>query len=1141
MRSLLPLLALLAPRSALAADAPATVLRHEVLVTVDAARKATTTVTWEVRIDDPAACAAGLIAPEGLDGAADGSATVLEDTLVIGPDTPAGTVVTLTARHTSDHAGGQSGGFLVAPDLPVQQARLQLKIPAGEQLHAWHDPTAVPDLGPSGVRSLTLTWSNLAPGAAAQAVWSTWPDWMAAGEGVADAVDAQVGDKKALGRELTDGYSGMHAADAFERVVYTVALDPHGPTDWSEARPAAEILAERRGSAVDRGVVLLSLLRLAGHDAEPGYYRPSTARGSFPVTVPAPAMLGRPVVVVHRETGDVYLDPANEAVAIPEVPAQMIGGALWVPGDLPSPLVTTAATDGTVNLQGSLNVTQDGAGAWTLELTATGTAQQALRELLGPLDEAGRTESLGRLVRAGRPDLERFSVAASGLEKTKNHVKITLAGRDAAAFAPLGAGQAGEVPPILAPALAGWLPPNVRVRESVAISVPQTVEVIAASPAPSAQSEWAVITRSVERNGPRVTAITEAHRPYRVSTAGTEAAASAFLDAEAHRGVLVVAHPAADRTSVALLREAGVEPAERYVLEALVWWRQRNAPKATKNLRFSLLEHGGATTAAALATYARGDARLWEFLGRAASDHGTAADRLAVALAAEDAGHPSLAWVTAAELGADDKLEASGRVDGLLLQLRLQPDARPSEVDDPDGFARWKEPEATLAEAEALVGGDDPRILLHRAVAAGRAGDWSGALDRLTRIPEAARSPEADAWHARALAETDAGRAVAGPPLDRALAAAPSDPRVVSTAAAVYARLGEPRQAARYALIAARLDPGDADLWAAVVPAMLAAGDLPTAGLAARRAADLDPKAPGRAETLALMSTLLHDADEWARTRTLDSEILPAVKTWPPPLAQLLELAPPEAMLAVLQQHDALVVADPALLAIRAQMRLDAGLLDEAARDGVLLAARHGQADGTALAFAATAGRLYSTTWKKALDAAAEASPAARALRMEVGLLLGTVDPAADAAQLSGDPRAAVLARLKSDPKGLAAEVPGWSLDARDPAIDAPSGCKTNARLGASPGVAACSDAEASTALLRAAPSDALPAPLHQLYTVGSGGEELPGGGRLVRLEGGAVPLWLARTRVGGDAPVDVLALGFSPESARRALQRALE
>lgn len=1138
---MLTTLALLGAAPAFAKDAPATVLRHEVVVTVDAAHRATTAVTWEVRIDDPAACAAGLIAPDGLDGATDGSATVLEDTLVIGPDTAAGTVFTLSAKHTTRHAGGQSGGFLTAPDLPVKAARLQLKVASSEPLHAWHDPTAVPDLGAAGVRSLDLRWTDVPPEAPAQAVWSTWPDWMAAGGGIAEQVDERIGDKKALGRELTDGYSGMHAADAFERVVYTVALDPHGPSDWSEARPASEVLAERRGSVVDRGVVLLSLLRLAGQDAEPGYYRPSTARGGFPVSVPAPAMLGRPVVVVHRDGGDVYLDLANESVAIPEVPAAMIGGVLWVPGDLPAPLVTTAATDGAVNLQGSVTVTSSGAASWTVELTASGTAQQALRELLAPLDEAGRTETLGRLVRIGRPGLERFAVTATGLEKTKNHVKITLSGNDTAAFSPLGGGQMGEIPAILAPALAGWLPPNVRVRETLSITVPQMVEIIAASPAPSAQSEWALLTRDVERNGPRITAVTEAHRPYRVSSAGTEAAASAFLDAEAGRGVLVVAHPTVGKESIAQLREAAVEPVERYVLEALLWWRQRNAPKATKNLRFALLEHGGAATAAALGRYAASEARMWQFLGKSAADHGTAADRLAIAQAAEQADHGALAWAMAAELGADEKLEPSGRADGLMLQLRLQPTTQPAEADDPEGFARWKAPEAALAEAEALVGADDPRVLLHRARLQGEAGDWKGALDRVVRIPEAGRTAEAHAWHARALAETGAGAAALAP-LAAALASAPHDADVVGAASAVHARLGNRREAARYALIAARLDSDDAASWAAVVPAMLAAGDLPTAGLAARRAADLDPKGPDRAATLALVSALLHDQDGWSRARTLDPKVLPAVTSWPPPLSQMVELAPPEAMLAVLQQHDALVVADPALLGIRAQMRLDAGLLDEAARDGVLLAARHGQADGTALAFAATAGRLYSTTWKRDLDEAAAASPAARALRMEVALLLGTADPTTDAAGMSGDPRAAVIARLKSDAKALAAEVPGWAPDAKDPAFKAPSGCKTNARLGAAPGVAACSDAEASTATLRMVASDALPAPLHQLYTPSeTGAEELPGGGRLVRLEGGAVPLFLARTRVEGDAPVDVLALGFSAESAKRALQKALE
>ena len=62
-------------------------------------------------------------------------------------------------------------------------------------------------------------------------------------------------------------------------------------------------------------------------------------------------------------------------------------------------------------------------------------------------------------------------------------------------------------------------------------------------------------------------------------------------------------------------------------------------------------------------------------------------------------------------------------------------------------------------------------------------------------------------------------------------------------------------------------------------------------------------------------------------------------------------------VLALLTAREAEVVAEPKWLAIRAQLHLDAGQLDAAARDGLLLWSRYDRPDGMALAFAATAGR----------------------------------------------------------------------------------------------------------------------------------------------------------------------------------------
>jgi hypothetical protein len=381
-------------------------------------------------------------------------------------------------------------------------------------------------------------------------------------------------------------------------------------------------------------------------------------------------------------------------------------------------------------------------------------------------------------------------------------------------------------------------------------------------------------------------------------------------------------------------------------------------------------------------------------------------------------------------------------------------------------------------------------------------------------------------------------RADVGNELAMALKAGPNDPGVVWAAAEVSSAIGDHRLAAAYGLTAARLRPTDAAGWDALVPLALSAGDLPTAGFAARKASDLSPKDPGRAETLGLTAALLHDRDGWDTARSRQASVVPVITSFPPPLSLLMQLTPPEGLLALLQIHDDTVIDDQGLLAIRAQMRADAGLLNEAARDGVLLYHRHGSADGIALSWAATAGRMYSTTARTQLDQAAETSLIARSTRMEAALIMGDADPTADARDMSDDPRANLIGRLRSDPKGLAAEVEGWPMDARSPYLRPPSGYRSNRWLGAAPGLSAVSNSETGTAILRTATlTGLLPAPLAQLYTPDEQVLVHVAGGTVVRLAGGSIPLYLGRTTLGEQ---DVLALGFSPEAAARTLELAI-
>src|SRR5690606_27959359 len=103
----------------------------------------------------------------------------------------------------------------------------------------------------------------------------------------------------------------------------------------------------------------------------------------------------------------------------------------------------------------------------------------------------------------------------------------------------------------------------------------------------------------------------------------------------------------------------------------------------------------------------------------------------------------------------------------------------------------------------------------------------------------------------------------------------------------------------------------------------------------------------------------------------------------------------------------------------------------------------------------------------------------------------------------------------------------------------APRGFVVNRRLGAVRGVAAWSDPTEELAIVRiGAVTGVLPPPLGQLWTLGAAPvQSLPGGGQIVRLEGGILPLFAA---VAIDDGEEVYGLGYTAAAARRALGIAL-
>ncbi len=1100
--------------------APASVLDHRVETTISASRSATTKVTWSVRIDDPEACSAGLVGPAGLDGASSKGATILEETVVFPAGIVAGEVFTFTRTRSGTL---DSGLVLSAPGLPTEHLRVSIQTPSNLPLTVWADPGAHPTWSSKSGRAVTLAWDTVPEDSPAQVVWSTLPDWFDAGERMAARVAKLVTSKDGLGRDLAADANTLTVAEAARRVFDAVSVSPGQPGSWDAATDAASALRAGAGTGADRGVVLLSLLRAAGYEARPAQFRPVGARGSFPVTVPAPAMVPLPAIVVYRkDRAPVWIDPSATFAPGGGTPANLVGGWVWEAGDLPRQLAEAAGPEGRVGVNTQLTLGPDGGQTWTASVIAEGAAIELFRTLLRPLNESSQHAAIERLIRQARPDASQVLVTLGGIERTDRPLTLTVIGRQAMTDAAFPGGLAATVLPLLGPAIAAWLPPDVTVHETMSVVVPPTLRIAGVATTPSQAAPEVLVSRRLKHEGQRLVSEIEIDRPYRVFEPARESASAKILAEEGKQGLDLLLLTL-DAEEVQRSLTAGVEPlteVEELWFRAFAWWEADKPKKAIKLLGTSiqplaelsagLVRWGGST-----------DTAPWEAL---MGTHGTTEGaQLQIAQGMSDAGFRWQADQIARRLG-ETAVDPATRTQAILLALEVQV----------EGAEGWKDPNQWIAEADALGAPTDSRFSLAKARIALAEQRWTDAAD-LAR-PLAGTDAQADILLAQAEASAGAATGTVVAAAVRAARAKPDDPAVAGGAAEALGLVGRTDLALEYARGAAQLAATDPARWSRVVDFSLSNGDLATASWAALRASDLDPEDTERAERLLLLARLVRDHtledQAWARLggRASVGRNEGAVATQTPGSVQeLLAIAPEEALLAVLAWHDAEVVADPVQLAIRAQLRLDQGQLDQAARDGLLLATRHGRLDGVALAFAATAGRVYSTSQVVALDRAASTDATARAFRMEYRLISGNGDPLGDARAL-GDARGSAVQGAKT------AQPDGWPVGMVAPKAAAPAGFKANPAL-TIPGVVAWSDPDDAISVLRIGGAPAvLPPPLSGLYTVSPRPvADLPGGGRLVRLTGGFLPVYAAIAQYEG---MQVLGLGFSGEAATRALER---
>ncbi len=1093
--------------------APATVLSHEVEWTLGPGDRLTRATLWEIRVDDPAACTAGLRTPAGLDGAMVGGARVIDDLLFVPPSTADGDIFRLAQRETV-RSWERSGTFSTVPGLPVVHAKVVVRS-SGDPLSLWHDESGW--LESIGDRRAEVTWSNVHMDQPASLTWTTWSDWFDAGARLVDITDARLGRREDLGKALAESLGAVDLATIAERVHHEIALEPGGA--WDTARPVSAVVESGTGTAHERALVLVNLIRLAGYEAWPGGYAPPSTH-HLPVTLPAPALTPHPLVVIERAGDNVYVDPAADSASVPTLPAMLQGGVAWKAGSLPIQISPDAMSDGEVQIISSAQVGRDRSLAFRTDLSADGGAPERIRTLLRPLSTQDRVEAISRIVRAGHPEVGRLEIEIDAVERPSRPLRITISGTIDDALGPSGGGLAGRVTPILAPTLAAWLPPNLRVTEQLTVTAPSGYGVLALAPPPTTLRAHTLVSRTARRDARRATVSTEVQRLQRTTTAAQDARAAVHLADAAQEGTEVLLYPAMTPTTRDALRaDTGLSDAERQARETLLWLAAREPAAARRSLKKRAKNCELTPVIEFLRPMISADrAGLIELLHDLAQADG---DRLRVTEALSDAGLRRDAWELAFAVHTSEDTDA--RFEALLQLVDLQVASAPSEEDDPVGHAMWHEPLAWIAAAEEIRTGD-PRTARWHADRALELGDIDAAE---AALPE---DTHADTFLLRArmaVLRGDSREDVTGW-LDAVRDAAPDDPAAALAAADIAAQSGNLRGARDHALAAARVGVDDLRSWREVVDRSLVLGDLHGALAAAHTASDAAPGDPGGAGLLLQLATLAGDVDAARIARDRGQDFQDAAKDWPIPLAGLFAETPIERRLALLRARDVEVVADASMLHLRARDHLAAGMLDEAARDGLLLATLHRDPAGHAIRFAAVAGRGSTPSDLRRVRESSDASPEAGTAVLEYDLITGARAPSARSPSERG---AAILAAM-ADPTSQGA----WSAETPEPTGVAPAGMRPNAALDSAVGVRAWSDAARGLTVIRVgASTDALPPPLDALYEQ----EEVPhstteAGEPIFCLSGGFLPLFVARhTTTEGSL---VLGIGFTPTDAAKAL-----
>lgn len=1064
--------------------------------------KSSVSEVWTVTFD-PAGCTWSDVLPAGIEGAKVADERLLDDGRKL-----------VQLRRLALLSGNGSGS-LDPWRASAEHTRVRFRAPASVPLQVFTDDSAH-QYARKG--ELEVWWSK-GTQQAPSLIWTSWSDWVQAGRTLQRPVQSlipSVAELGSMGRSLKNAEVST-LVDRLDRSIDLVEGTAQG---WDRGRPIGDVLATGEGTASERGRILLGMLKAAGHDARVAWFTPEDDP-ALPRTLPAPHLLLYPAVAVVDGAEIAYVDPGTVGSRPPEVPARMRGGRVLVAGRHLAVPLDTGAPRGEVRIDAELEVRASGQIGVVAHVHPSGAAEQVLRSHLVGRDAPEWPEIVGRWITA-REGIRDLVVDVKGLD---GRVPLRIDVRFTEPVKLQGAGRAfrGPIRDLLAPGLAGLLPPGIALEERLNVRSPAGVMALTAVRPPPHESESILLNRSLAADGPDLVLSSD----WRVVGARTPEQELLALPKDTE----VLLFPS-DATARKEAKRLELPALDLKVIDAMLLWRLGQVEKARKVLDKLHPKKVDVSSLADLITryVSPGDRRPWEALIQLVE---TDEERLEVIDRLVETGDRRLAWQLATFM-AKHSPDNLTRARAFVQIARFQGPERPDVRSDPDGYRAWKEPTKLLQKASRLAGNRQDIVQLELARAYLRNGTpmeaaelLDDAMEQPTGLTKAIR---AEFGAITGLYGIDVLGLV-----DEAIAESPFDPDVREATGRALAELGRRRMGVADILLSAELAGNDTTRWMTAAGLAADFGDLRAAVFAARRASDLEPNGLVQAVRLQLFAKLARDARslEVAIERSDGNDLFGEVGDSLEELLQLaadqrpgLEDEPSPWELALLRHHTVDVEADKALLLRRAELHFDRAMMEDAALDGSLLLDRYRSSDGARFTLGGVTGRFRHAS-PTSLVRNHGRSP--EVVEAQVDLALATGGRLKTAGR-----RRTLLRTLRSNPERVAQEATTWPVAMRDFEYDAPEGFQENRLLSGIQGVKAWSDpVRQMTVLVTEKSTGALPPPFANLYENGPTVLSTGRGAAVIRLEGGAIPLYAGITLVDGR---DVFGIGLSPAAARDAL-----